>query len=64
VKGRPTPYGPTNWRVVSAGDPNLMPDVTVGFSGSKGMPFLLQVTWARPSAASKRPEVLLHHHLA
>ena len=29
-----------------------MPEVTVGFSGSKGMPFLLQVMWARPSAAS------------
>jgi len=27
-------------------------DVTVGFSGSNGMPFLLQVIWARSSAAS------------
>ena len=29
-----------------------MPLVTVGFSGSNGMPFLLQVMWARPSAFS------------
>ena len=29
-----------------------MPEVTKGFSGSKGMPFLLQVMWARPRAAS------------
>ena len=28
-----------------------MPDVIVGFSGSNGMPFLLQVMWARPSAS-------------
>ena len=39
-------------RVVPAGVPSRMPDVTVGFSGSNGMPFLLQVMWARPSAAS------------
>ena len=30
-------------RVVQAGVPSRMPDVTVGFSGSNGMPFLLQV---------------------
>ena len=39
-------------RVVPAGVPSRTPEVTVGFSGSKGMPFLLQVMWARPSAAS------------
>ena len=50
---------PTCWnsatpkpRVVPAGVPRRMPEVTVGFSGSNGMPFLLQVMWARPSAAS------------
>ena len=30
-------------RVVPAGVPSRMPEVTVGFSGSNGMPFLLQV---------------------
>ena len=39
-------------RVVQAGVPSRMPEVMVGFSGSNGMPFLLQVMWARPSAAS------------
>ena len=39
-------------RVVPAGVPSRTPEVTVGFSGSNGMPFLLQVMWARPSAAS------------
>ena len=39
-------------RVVPAGVPSRMPEVTVGFSGSNGMPFLLQVMWARPSATS------------
>ena len=29
-----------------------MPEVTNGFCGSFGMPFLLTVMWARPSAAS------------
>ena len=29
-----------------------MPEVTVGFSGSNGTPFLLTVMWARPSAFS------------
>ena len=38
--------------MVQAGVPSLMPEVTVGFSGSNGMPFLLQVMKARPSAAS------------
>ena len=37
-------------RVVPAGVPSRTPEVTVGFSGSNGMPFLLQVMWARPSA--------------
>ena len=39
--------------VVAAGLPSRTPEVTIGFSGSKGMPFLLQVRWARfrpPSA--------------
>ena len=39
-------------RVVPAGVPSRMPEVTDGFSGSNGMPFLLQVMWARSSAAS------------
>ena len=39
-------------RVVPAGVPSRMPEVTVGFSGSKGTPFLLQVMPARPSAVS------------
>ncbi len=39
-------------RVVPAGVPSRTPEVTVGFSGSNGMPFLLQVMWARSSAAS------------
>ena len=39
-------------RLVPAGVPRRMPDVTIGFSGSNGMPFLLQVIWARPSATS------------
>ena len=39
-------------RVVPAGVPSLTPDVTAGFCGSNGMPFLLQVMWARPSATS------------
>ena len=39
-------------RVVPAGVPSRMPDVIIGFCGSKGMPFLLQVMRARPSAAS------------
>ena len=39
-------------RVVQAGEPSRIPEVTAGFSGSNGMPFLLQVMWARPSAAS------------
>ena len=30
-------------RVVPAGEPSRMPEVIAGFSGSKGMPFLLQV---------------------
>ena len=34
-------------RVVAAGLPSRMPEVTVGFSGSNGMPFLLQVMPAR-----------------
>ena len=38
--------------MVPAGVPSRMPEVTVGFSGSNGMPFLLQVMWARPSATS------------
>ena len=38
-------------RVVPAGVPSRMPEVTIGFSGSYGMPFLLQVMWARPSAS-------------
>ena len=41
-------------RVVPAGVPSLTPEVTNGFSGSNGMPFLLQVMLARPSAASAR----------
>ena len=39
-------------RVVPAGVPRRTPDVTIGFSGSKGMAFLLQVRCARLSAAS------------
>ena len=39
-------------REVAAGEPRRMPEVTIGFCGSNGMPFLLQVMWARPSAAS------------
>ena len=39
-------------RVVQAGEPSRMPEVTIGFSGSNGTPFLLQVMWARDSAAS------------
>ena len=39
-------------RVVPAGEPSRMPEVTVGFSGSNGTAFLLQVMWARPSASS------------
>ncbi len=35
-----------------AGVPMRMPVVTNGFCGSFGMPFLLTVMWARPSAAS------------
>ena len=35
-------------REVPAGVPRRMPEVTIGFSGSKGTPFLLQVMWARP----------------
>ena len=34
-------------RVVTAGVPSRMPEVTVGFSGSKGIAFLLQVMPAR-----------------
>ena len=41
-------------RVVPAGVPRRMPEVTNGFSGSNGMPFLLQVMSARPSAFSAR----------
>ena len=39
-------------RVVPAGDPSRMPDVTNGFCGSNGTPFLLHVIFARPSAIS------------
>ena len=39
-------------RVVPAGEPSRMPEVTIGFSGSNGTPFLLQVMLARPSAIS------------
>ena len=39
-------------REVAAGVPRRMPDVIIGLCGSKGMPFLLQVICARPSAAS------------
>ena len=39
-------------RVVPAGVPRRTPEVTIGFSGSKGMAFLLQVRCARFSAAS------------
>src|SRR5882757_6988578 len=39
-------------REVAAGDPRRMPEVTMGFCGSNGMPFLLQVMLARSSAAS------------
>ena len=41
-----------NPREVAAGDPRRIPEVTMGFCGSNGMPFLLQVIRARPSAAS------------
>src|SRR5258708_19821458 len=40
-------------RVVQAGVPSLIPEVTVGFSGSNGMPFLLQVMRARPSRSEE-----------
>ena len=36
-----------------------MPEVTKGFSGSKGMPFLLQVSPARTSAFSETLPVTL-----
>ena len=39
-------------RVVSAGVPMRMPEVTIGFSGSKAIMFLLTVIAAFPSAAS------------
>ena len=39
-------------RVVSAGVPTRMPLVTIGFSGSKGIMFLLTVIPALPSASS------------
>ena len=39
-------------RVVPAGEPKRMPEVIIGFSGSNGTPFLLQVMLARPSAIS------------
>ena len=39
-------------RVVPAGVPTRMPEVIVKGAVSKGTPFLLQVMWARPSAAS------------
>ena len=39
-------------RVVAAGDPSRTPEVMVGFSGSKGMPFLLQVSQARSRLCS------------
>ena len=38
--------------VVTAGVPNLIPDVTVGFSISKGIPFLLQTIFPSPSTFS------------
>ena len=41
-----------NPRVVMAGLPMRMPDVTNGFSGSLGIAFLLTVMPARDSAAS------------
>ena len=41
-------------REVAAGEPRRMPDVTIGFSGSKGMPFLLQVMWARSKCRLRR----------
>src|SRR6266513_347957 len=39
-------------RVVAAGEPKRMPEVTVGFCGTNGMPFLLQVMPARSSTCS------------
>ena len=39
-------------RVVRAGVPTRMPEVTMGFSGSQGIMFLLTVMPARPSASS------------
>jgi hypothetical protein len=39
-------------RVVIAGVPRRMPEVTKGFCGSLGIAFLLTVMWARPNAAS------------
>jgi glycine hydroxymethyltransferase len=38
--------------LVAAGVPRRIPDVTIGFSGSNGTPFLLQVISARSSATS------------
>ena len=40
-----------NPRVVHAGVPNLIPDVIIGLSLSKGIPFLLQVMLALPNEA-------------
>ena len=37
--------------VVQAGVPNLIPDVIIGLSVSKGIPFLLQVIFALPNDA-------------
>ena len=39
-------------RVVIAGEPMRMPEVTIGFCGSFGMPFLLTVMCACPAPAS------------
>ena len=38
--------------MVAAGVPNLIPDVIVGFSISKGIPFLLQTIFPSPSTFS------------
>ena len=38
--------------VVAAGVPNLIPDVIVGFSVSKGIPFLLQTIFPSPRTFS------------
>src|ERR1700727_2289043 len=41
-------------REVAAGDPRRMPEVTMGFCGANGMPFLFQGVFGRSTAAPGR----------